>query len=203
MKVLLFLHPPPIKGFIMSKYLDYERLLQDDISAAVYDFIVRVYGSDDERETKAGFPKFFSDEPPEQPVAVHLTALAKRANEIKRYESDRRDVLRFTCEWFGIKLLDYAGCASELVGTISLPPDFKLTRPESYDCLADDSEWIIRDVPDRDGKLIDVLVLDLQIVDVTDRATNGGVTFFLIGIPVDSVDLGIAPIDLADGERFY
>jgi hypothetical protein len=188
----------------MSQYLDYERLLQNDVTAAVYDFLVRVYGQDEEREAKAGFPRFFSDELAEEPVAVHLTALAKRAAEIKRYESDRRDILEFTCKWFGIKLLDYAGVADkQSAETISLPPDFKLDRPQSYDGLTDDSEWIIKGLPDRDGKPIDVLVLDVLIVDPRNQKANGGVTFYFTGIPADRVRFDTAPVDQTDEERFY
>jgi hypothetical protein len=186
----------------MSKYLDYERLLQDDVSSAMYNFLVTIYGGDEEREAKAGFPKYFSDEPPSESVRIHQTALARRADEIKRYEDDRRDILQFTCEWFGIKLLDYAGNGGKaLKGKISLSPDFEILKPESYDGLTD-SGWIIQDVPDEDEEPTDVLVLDVQIVEPKYQQVNNGVTFYLIGIPVDRVHFGKAPVDQTVEERF-
>jgi hypothetical protein len=189
----------------MKQYLDYERLLQDDVRASVYHFLVTVFGKDEEREAKAGFPRFFSDEPAVKTVNIHLTALAKRAVEIRHYEDDRREILRLTCEWFGIELLEYAGNAGndneKFSSEISLPPDFTIARDESYNGLTD-SPWIINNVQGKNGELTHVLVLDIQIVEEKMRPGMGNTTFFLIGIPVEMIDFGDAPNDQTDEERF-
>ncbi len=185
----------------MKMYLDYERLTRTDVRAAVYQFLVTVCGNDEEREAVAAYPKFFSLEPGTLFVSIHLSALQRRAEEVRRYCDDGEEVLRSTCEWLGIDFLEYAGTVNDTHGLLRLPPDFPLNRDESYDGLTSEDPWLIS-AKNKDGEEIEVLVLDVQIVEEKDRGLMNGTHFFLIGVPFGMINTGKAPIDQTDEERF-